>query len=103
LTEDLKLRQEEKWNEYKEQRVIMWDNTDIPMFKPSAADVQRNTFSAYYSGNVAKGGVFIQPCGWMGTHALWEGRVSDTEYIKNSGVIDKQEAYLMKDVDNNNI
>jgi DDE superfamily endonuclease len=104
LNEDLEIRQQNKWDEYKKQRVIMWDNTNIPMvFKPTAADLQRNTFSAYYASNCAKGGVFIQPCGWMGTHELWEGRVSDTEYLKNSGIIEEQDTYLFCDNENNQV
>ena len=30
-----------------------------------------------YTQNCAKGAVFIQPCGWMGTYHLWSGAVSD--------------------------
>jgi hypothetical protein len=79
------------------QRIVMWDNTDVPIFKPSAADAQRMTFSVYYAGNVAKGGVFIQPCGWMGTGDLWEGGVTDSEYMLKSGITKQQEAYLKTD------
>jgi hypothetical protein len=80
----------------------MWDNTDLPMYKPSAAETQRNTFSAYYAGNVAKGGVFIQPCGWMGTHDLWEGGVCDSEYLLKSGILNSQQSYLTTDKENQN-
>jgi hypothetical protein len=53
--EDKNLRKE-KWNEnYDGRRVIFWDTTNVPLcYKPSSADAQRNTYSAYYSGNVAK-------------------------------------------------
>ena len=37
-----------------------------------------------YAQNCAKGAVFIQPCGWMGTYHLWSGAVSDTEYMINN-------------------
>jgi hypothetical protein len=70
-----------KWeeSEFRNQRLIMWHNTNVPLcFNPSEAEAQHNTYSLYYGGNVAKGGVFIQPCGWMGTHELWMGAVSDT-------------------------
>jgi hypothetical protein len=72
--EDVELHKS-KWDiHYKNKRVIMWDNTNVPIaFKPSASDTQRNTYNAYYAGNVAKGGVFIQPCGWIGTHHLSSG------------------------------
>jgi hypothetical protein len=87
MNEDFQLRQEEKWSEYDKHRVIMWDdNTSLPMFKPSGARTQRPTFSAYY----AKGSVFIQPCGWMGTGELWEGGVSDSEYMLKSGILEEQ-------------
>ena len=37
--------------------------------------------------NCAKGGVFLQLCGWMGVHELWFGGVSDTEYLNKSGIL----------------
>jgi hypothetical protein len=44
-----------------------------------------------YGGNVAKGGVFVQLCGWLGTVALWtDGAVNDTDYFSNSGILDMQ-------------
>ena len=64
---------------YSNKRVIFWDNTNIKLPQPSDATAQRNTYSAYYAGNVGKGAVFIQPSGWMGTHDLWMGAVSDTD------------------------
>jgi hypothetical protein len=50
LQEDLRLRKE-KWNETygNERRIIMWDNTDITMFKPSQSEAQRLTYSQYYA------------------------------------------------------
>jgi DDE superfamily endonuclease len=93
--EDIKVRKH-KWNiHYANKRVILWDNTSVPFtYKPSASDIQRNTYSMYYAGNVAKGGVFIQPCGWMGTHHLWVGAVSDSEYMERSGVLDIHTRYV---------
>jgi hypothetical protein len=55
------------------------------------AEAQRNTYSLYYGGNVGKGGVYIQPCGWMGTHDLWMGSVSDTEYMLKSKAFEIQQ------------
>jgi hypothetical protein len=46
---------------------------------------KQDTYSAYYAGNVAKGAVFLQLCGWMGTWELWAGAISDTEYQTRSG------------------
>jgi DDE superfamily endonuclease len=96
-SEDKLLRNNTKWHHYNNERIVMWDNTNIPfIFKPSTADNQRRTYSAYYAGNVAKGAVFCQPCGWMGTHDLWEGSVSDTAYMENSGILDIHTTYISK-------
>ena len=60
--EDSALRSHRWDSAYAGKRVVFWDNTNINLSKPSDADAQRNTYSAYYAGNVAKGGVlFIQP------------------------------------------
>jgi len=65
--EDVKLRSS-KWRErYKNKRIIMWDNTNVDFLgKPTDADLQRLTYSLYYGCNVAKGGIFLQLCGWLG-------------------------------------
>ena len=48
----------------------MWDNTNVDFQgKASDLDLQRLTFSLYYGGNVAKGGIFLQLCGWLGIEA----------------------------------
>jgi hypothetical protein len=93
-----KLFRQPKWEtEFGLHRLVMWDNTNIPLrFMPTDAEAQRNTYSQYYSGNVGKGGVFIQPCGWMGTHELWMGAVSDSEYMLRSGIFQRQHQYLGK-------
>lgn len=100
--EDHKLKNQ-KWEKYKDQRVIMWDNTDVPFnFKPSSAEDQRATFSKYYNGNCAKGGVFIQLCGWLGTSCLWTGHISDSDYMEKTGVLREQDKFAEKDVVNGN-
>jgi hypothetical protein len=93
--EDVELRKP-KWTDYYYQkRLIMWDNTNINMcFKPTSFDIQRSTYSQYYAGNVAKGGVFVQPCGWLGAHELWAGSIMDSEYMIRSKVLTIQETYL---------
>jgi hypothetical protein len=63
---------------------------------PSDAEAQRKTYSQYYGGNVGKGGVFIQPYCWMGTHELWMGAVSDTEYMLRSGIFEEQFSFVTK-------
>jgi DDE superfamily endonuclease len=94
--EDTDLCHPNKWcKDFKDIRLIMWDNTNVPLrFMPSTAEAQRNTYSAYYGGNVGKGGIFLQPCGWMGTHELWMGATSDTEYMLKSGVFELQDWFL---------
>jgi DDE superfamily endonuclease len=76
--------------------VIFWDNTNIDILKPSNPEAQRNTFSSYYSGNVAKAAVFVQPSGWMGSHDLWMGAVSDSDYFGRSGILQEQIEYVAK-------
>lgn len=93
--EDVTLRRKQ-WSEtYGEnRRLIMWDNTNVRMPKPSQAEAQRLTFSSYYGANVGKGSVFIQPCGWMGTGEIWTGGVSDSDYMIRSNILKYQEHYL---------
>ena len=101
--EDEQLRNE-RWNiYYKNKRVVMWDNTNIKLHKPSNSEAQRNTFSTYYNDNVGKGSVFIQLCGWMGTYELWCGGVSDSDYMIRSGVLEQQKLFVLNDRTNNNI
>jgi hypothetical protein len=105
LDEDKEIRNE-KWNEKCDnKRVIFWDTTNVALtFKPSASDSQRNTYSVYYSGNVAKGGIFIQPCGWMGGSELFVGAVSDTDYINKAKILEMQQSYLTThDINKSNI
>jgi hypothetical protein len=100
--EDMELRSE-KWKErYPDKRVIMWDNTNVDFQgKPSDADLQRLTHSQYYGGNVAKGAIFLQLCGWMGSWALWLGAISDTEYLERCGLLEAQKQFQQKDNSSN--
>jgi DDE superfamily endonuclease len=95
--EDKELRKD-KWEEfYDGRRLIFWDTANVPLcYKPSSADAQRNTYNAYYAGNVAKGGVFIQPSGWMGTEELFVGGISDTDYLLKTKILEKQQTYLQQ-------
>jgi hypothetical protein len=102
--EDEKLRKQQWNDEYQGRRLIMWDNTNVPIYKPSDANNQRQTYSLYYNGIVAKGAVFIQPCGWSGTHELFPGAISDTEYMIRSGAINLHDKYLQRyDIENKEI
>ncbi|KAL7425767.1 hypothetical protein ACHAXH_000124 [Discostella pseudostelligera] len=103
--EDHCLRKE-KWNtKYGEtnhggvkRRPIFWDMTGIRAYEFGAADTNVHTYSKYYSGNVFKGGIFTQCCGWAGTYNLWGGNVSDTEYNKSTGYLKEQELYQQNDL-----
>lgn len=98
--EDEALRNDH-WNcTYKGRRVVFWDNTNVDMrYKPTDASLNRRTFSSYYGGNVAKGGVFLQLCGWLGVYALWVGAVSDTKYLSESGILEMQQDFVKNGLD----
>jgi hypothetical protein len=68
-------------------------NTGLGMLKPSSALLQSLSYSQYYAGNVAKGGIFVQLCGWMGTHDLYPGAMSDTKYFKEAGILEQQKLF----------
>ena len=100
--EDEVLR-DSKWNsKYEHQRIIMWDDTNVPLyFKPSGAVNQRITYSAYYSQNCAKGGIFLQLCGWMGVAELWVGGTSDSYYMQHADeILKRQEEFARNDLVN---
>jgi hypothetical protein len=46
---------------------------------------------------MAKSGVFIQLCGWLGVWNLWTGAVSDSYYIVHSGILDVREKFVKAD------
>ena len=68
-------------------RPVFWDLTEIRAYQFRASDMNVHTYSKYYSGNVFKGGIFTQCCGWMGMHDLWGGNVSNTKYNKSAGYL----------------
>ena len=49
--------------------------------------------SMYYGGYVAKGGVFLQLSGKLGSWELWLGTVSDTNYLQRGGILEFQEEF----------
>ena len=81
----------EKWRiKYDGMRIVMWDNTNVNLaYQPGGADEQRLTYSMYYAANCAKGGVFLQLCGWMGVEHLWCGATSDTHYQEHTKIFEK--------------
>ena len=93
LGED-KTLMKDKWRErYSRQRMIQWDNTNVRMSQLGSADMQRTTYSSYYSSNCAKGGVRLQLCGWMGTKCLFPGGISDSDYMIKSGIFEEQQEF----------
>ena len=97
MKEDEMLR-DAKWNDkYKGKRMVFWDTTGIKLNTPSDALLQRLTYSAYYAGNVARGGIFVQLCGWLGTHELYPGAMPDSRYLNETGIFQEQAAFMAED------
>ena len=71
--------------------------TGIHINKPSDAQMQRQPYSSYYSCNCFKGGIGLQLGGWICTHDLWTGCVSDTAYQGDSGIFEKQKEFCEMD------
>ena len=96
--EDQQLRKD-KWNaKHDSFRPVMWDMMGLSAYNFSNAQLQRITYSKYYAKNCFKGGIFTQFCGWLGTYDLWTGAVSDTEYNKNAGYLNKQASFQKEDL-----
>ena len=97
MKEDEMLR-DAKWNgKYNGKRMVFWDTTGIKLNTPSDALLQRLTYSAYYAGNVARGGIFVQMCGWLGTHELYPGAMPDSRYLNETGIFEEQAAFMAED------
>jgi len=93
LAEDALLR-DAKWDvKYPDERVVFWDNTNIDLDQASNAELQSLTYSQYYAGNVAKGAVSIQRCGWASCHDLYPGGISDTRYMNECGILEEQKRF----------
>ena len=97
--EDHTLMKQTWKDKYKDKRIIMWDDTNVNFcFMPSGADEQRLTYSMYYAGNCAKGGVFLQLCGWTGVENLWVGATSDSHYQEHTNIFEKQNRFAKNDL-----
>ena len=72
--------------------------TNVPIPQPSDAELQRLTYSQYYGMNCFKGAIGLQQCGWIVTHDLWVGCVSDTKYQEESGIFAAQEHFAQNDL-----
>jgi len=74
--------------------IILHDNTNVPLMRPSDPDLQRAMYSSYYAGCVGKGGVSLQLCGWTRTWPLATGAIDDSAYIKLVNVFELQQNLL---------
>ncbi len=72
----------------------MWDDTNIPATDLQDAEMNHHWYSHYYNACVAKGAVFLQLCGWMGTWELWAGCISDLDYQDWVGVLRDLEQFV---------
>ena len=70
--------------------------TNISAFTVENTVGQRQTYSEYYGMCCFKGGVGLQPCGWILNEDLWVGGVSDTEYNKHAGYLQKKKEFQEK-------
>ena len=103
FVEDALLRKE-KWNvKYKGLRPVMWDMTNISAYEFTDADLQRLTYNQYYGENCFKGGIHTQLCGWHGVEDLWLGAVSDSDYNRRAGYLDKQTEFQSNDIYNGEV
>jgi hypothetical protein len=76
-------------------RLVLHDNLKMDMTKPTKEDIQKLLFhQSEFNGDgscVAKGGVTVQPCGWIGTLELFCGGLTDTKYIQATNLLEDQQ------------
>ena len=96
-------RWDELLNQHKDKRIrlVMHDMSDMPMNRAADAELNRALYSSYYGGPCAKGGIFTQLCGWEGTYELFTGSVGDSDYVRQSGILELQENFQNIDIDHN--
>ena len=61
----------------------------IGIFTQSGNCTLRLQVKCNYAMNCAKGGVFLQLCGWMGVGQLWCGGISDSTYIEKEKILER--------------
>ena len=89
--EEVNIQKTDKWSDFFDStRVIMWDMTDVKIPQLSSAESARLAYNKYYNGCCGKGGIFLQSSSWIGTHDLWMGAVTDSEYLTRSGILQEQ-------------
>ena len=104
LEEDEKLRKSQ-WNDMvkrngcKRLRLIMHDMSYLSLDNPTDAELNMALYNDYYNGCCGKGGIFSQPCGWEGTHELFSGGVGDSDYIRQSKILEMQQQFQEEDKD----
>lgn len=95
--EDIKLRKD-CWNEhFNSRRVVMHDNTNVPLQDSTDPDLHRAIRSDYYAMACAKGGVALQLCGWIRAIELLTGGIGDTEYVTLAEVLKLQRDFAKWD------
>ena len=78
-------------------RIIMHDATNLPYQNPSNASQGRSMLSDYYGMACAKGGVSNQLCGWIRGIPLFTGRITDSQMIKDSKILEQQKTFSEND------
>ena len=90
---DVKMRHAKWYQKYWGLQPIMWDMSNIPAYSFWDADFQPLTYSEYYGENCFKGGISVQLNSWIQAGALWPGRVSDSDYNRREGYLQKQQEF----------
>jgi len=81
----------------------MWDMTNISAYEFTDADLQRLTYNQYYGENCFKDGIHTQLCSWLGIEDLWLGAVSDSDYNRRAGYLDKQTEFQSNNIYNGKV
>lgn len=77
--------------------VVMHDATNVPFLNPSGANLQRAMWNDYCGMPCAKGGVSNQLCSWMQGMPLFTGRMTDSQMMKESKILQQQQAFSEAD------
>jgi hypothetical protein len=78
-------------------RLVMHDNTNVPMQNPNDADLNRALYSQNYGWCCAKGGISVQLCSWIQNLELCTGGIDDSGYIEAVGVLEEQQEFSKAD------
>jgi len=91
--EDMNFRSDD-WKKYVgDRRIIMHDNTNVGMPTASDADQQRSLYSEYYAECCAKGGVYLQICGWIRASYLVTGHATDDKCTELTKILEIQQIF----------